>query len=186
MSNTLSAVPVLETARLRLRTVHRDDLDAIYALHADPRAMRYWSFAAWTRREQAEEWFNQRQRWGNDSEVWPWGITLAGSAQLIGIATLFSVNRVQCRAEIGYQLGSAHWGQGYAVEALRAVLGYALDALQLQRIEADIDPRNLASCRLVEKLGFRLEGLLRERWRVNGEVTDTALYGLLTREFVRS
>lgn len=64
------------------------------------------------------------------------------------------------------------------------MLTYGFDVLQLARIEADIDLRNEPSCRLVERLGFRREGLLRERWHVNGEITDTALYGLLKREFV--
>lgn len=185
MSDTLSPVPVLETARLRLRTIRRDDLDAIYRLHSDSRAMRYWSFAAWTDRQQAHDWFEQRQRLGEREEVWPWAVTLRDDDTLCGGVTLFAVNRAQFRAEVGYQLQPSHWGQGYAQEALRAVLTYGLDALDLARIEADIDPSNEPSCRLVERLGFRREGLLRERWHVNGEVTDTALYGLLKREFVR-
>jgi [ribosomal protein S5]-alanine N-acetyltransferase len=66
------------------------------------------------------------------------------------------------------------------------VLSYAFDVLQLERIEADIDPRNTASCRLVERLGFKQEGLLRNRWRVNGEICDSAYYGLLKNEFIRA
>ncbi|TDR36683.1 RimJ/RimL family protein N-acetyltransferase [Tahibacter aquaticus] len=182
MADTLSAVPLLETPRLRLRTVRRDDLAAIYALHADPRAMRYWSCAPWTQAQQAEDWFAQRARQGETEEIWPWGISRIGADTLIGLVTVFAVNRSQHRAEIGYLLDPAHWGKGYAREALRAALAYGFEALQLLRVEADIDPRNEASCRLVEKLGFRREGYLRERWRVNGEITDTALYGLLRRE----
>ncbi|HSX59569.1 MAG TPA: GNAT family N-acetyltransferase [Tahibacter sp.] len=186
MSDSLSAVPLLETPRLRLRTVQRSDLDAIYRLHSDSRAMRYWSFPAWTERRQANDWFEQRQRLAEREEVWPWAITLnPGDDTLVGIVTLFAVNRGQQRAEAGYQLDPSHWGQGYAQEALRAALGYGFDALELRRVEADIDPRNEPSCRLVERLGFRREGLMRERWRVNDEITDTAFYGLLAREFVR-
>lgn len=185
MSEILSAVPELETARLRLRTIRRDDIDALYALHSDTRTMRYWSFAPWTEKQQAHDWFDQRVRLGQSEEVWPWGVSLAGAETLIGLATLFSVQRSQCRAEVGYLFGSPWWGHGYAQEALRAALGYGLDALELERVEADIDPRNAASCRLAERLGFRREGLLRERWRIAGEVCDSALYGLLRREFLR-
>lgn len=184
MSDSLSAVPELHSPRLRLRTIHRSDLDAIYALHSDQRAMRYWSFAPWSERRQAQDWFDQRRRLGESEEVWPWAVTLAGADRLIGLATLFALNRAQKRAEIGYLLSPEHWGQGYAQEALRAVLDYALPALDIGRVEADIDPRNEASCRLVERLGFRREGYLRERWRVNGEITDTAFYGLLRREYI--
>ncbi len=185
MSDSLSAVPVLDTARLRLRTVQRSDLEQIYLLHSDSRAMRYWSFAAWTEQQQALDWFEQRRRMGERDEVWPWAITLTGADELVGIVTLFATNRLQQRAETGYQLHPSQWGQGYAQEALRAVLGYGFDALDLRRVEADIDPRNAPSCRLVERLGFQREGYLRERWLVNGEITDTALYGLLKRDFAR-
>lgn len=185
MSDSLSPVPVLDTERLRLRTVRRNDLDAIYLLHSDSRAMRYWSFAPWTERQQAQDWFEQRRHLGEREEVWPWAITLRDDDELFGLVTLFSVNRLQRRAEIGYQLRPSHWGRGYAQEALRAVLTYGIEALELARVEADIDPRNEASCRLVERVGFRREGYLRERWYVNGEVADTALYGLLAREFLR-
>jgi len=64
-------------------------------------------------------------------------------------------------------------------EALQALLAYAFEGLALHRIEADVDPRNSASIRTVERLGFQREGYLRERWQVNGEIQDTVFYGLL-------
>jgi RimJ/RimL family protein N-acetyltransferase len=77
-------------------------------------------------------------------------------------------------------------------EALRAVIdlafdhrpGAPFDDLQLNRIEADVDPRNAASCRALERLGFLREGLLRERWIVGGEVSDSAMYGLLRADWL--
>ena len=83
------------------------------------------------------------------------------------------------RAEIGFGLQSAYWGKGYMSEAARAVVDCGFDVLRLHRIEADIDPRNRASARVLEKLGFVREGLLRERWIVDGEISDSAIYGLL-------
>ena len=68
-------------------------------------------------------------------------------------------------------------------EALRALLDFGFGELDLNRIEADIDPRNGASARTLERLGFTKEGYLRERWIVGDEVSDTALYGLLRREW---
>jgi RimJ/RimL family protein N-acetyltransferase len=69
-------------------------------------------------------------------------------------------------------------------EALVAVVDYAFGPLGLRRLEADTDPRNLASQRALERLGFTREGLLRERWQVGDEISDTALFGLLAREWV--
>ncbi|HEV3426497.1 MAG TPA: GNAT family protein, partial [Paraburkholderia sp.] len=86
----------------------------------------------------------------------------------------------QCRrAEIGFCLQRRQWGKGYMSEAAAAVVEHAFEAVKLNRIEADIDPRNTASARVLERLGFVREGLLRERWIVGDEVTDSALYGLL-------
>ena len=105
------------------------------------------------------------------------------SDRLIGTTTLFSLNGPQRRAEIGYSLGRASQGQGLAAEALRGAIGHAFSELGLERIEADVDPRNESSWRLLERLGFRREGLLRNRWRVDGEVNDSYIYGLLKPEF---
>ena len=87
---------------------------------------------------------------------------------------------------MGYSLASAHQGRGLASEAVTLALLYAFDVLELRRVEADVDPRNLPSCKVLERLGFQREGLLRERWNVNAEICDTALYGLLARELRRS
>ena len=84
---------------------------------------------------------------------------------------------------IGYALAARAWGNGYATEGLRLAIAHAFGPIGLERLEADIDPRNDASCRLVERVGFRREGLLRQRWRVADEVTDSAIYGLLRAEY---
>jgi RimJ/RimL family protein N-acetyltransferase len=80
---------------------------------------------------------------------------------------------------VGYTLAFDAWGKGYMNEALTALLEFGFSQLGLNRVEADIDPRNMASARSLERLGFQKEGHLRERWIVAGEVSDTGLYGLL-------
>jgi [ribosomal protein S5]-alanine N-acetyltransferase len=181
-----SGVPVLETARLRLRPYRLGDAKAMFALYSDARVMRYWSFPPWTDLAQAEVYL-QRALAGMDSgEIFPWAIAERDSDQLIGALTLFSLHVEQLRAEVGYSLSPDHQGRGLAAEALRCGLAHAIDSLGLVRVEADIDPRNQPSARLLERLGFQREGLLRKRWRVNGEVCDTAFYGLLADEFVRA
>jgi [ribosomal protein S5]-alanine N-acetyltransferase len=75
-------------------------------------------------------------------------------------------------------------GKGLMQEALPSVLDYAFDVLDMHRIAADVDPRNAASSRLLERLGFRHEGRLRERWFVNGEVCDSEYHGLLRHEWL--
>ena len=177
--------PELRTPRLRLREFRPDDADALYAVHSDPRVMRYWSFPAWTDAAQARARvatvLEQRAR----GAVYAWAIADAASDRLIGSIAAFALDRVHRRAEIGYSLHADWQGRGLAREALRAALAFLVDVAGYERIEADIDPRNVASCRLAERLGFVREGLLRGRWRVDGETCDTALYGLLAAELVR-
>lgn len=177
------AVPQREGDRVRLRGFRDDDVRDLYAVHSDPEVMRYWSFPAWTQLSQARERLDNAMS-GNDPErLLCWAIADRSDDRLIGGITLFSIDRAQGRAEIGYSLGSSHWGRGLANEAMGLALAYGFDGLGLRRIEADIDPRNVASCALAERVGFVREGLLRERWFVADELQDSAIYGLLSRDW---
>ena len=80
---------------------------------------------------------------------------------------------------MGYILRSQSWGKALMSESLRSLVNYGFTNLNLNRIEADIDPRNERSERVLQRLGFVKEGHLRQRWIVSGEVSDSALYGLL-------
>ena len=177
------ALPRLEGPRVALRGFHSDDGAGLFALHSDTRVMRYWSFPAWTDPAQGRDYFARALAARNPDDMLCWVITLPPSDTLVGTATLASIDRAQGRAEIGYALGSAHWGGGLAREAVALVLDHAFDTLGLRRVEADIDPRNEGSMRLARSLGFQQEGLLRERWQVGGEICDSAWHGLLAREW---
>jgi ribosomal-protein-alanine N-acetyltransferase len=83
----------------------------------------------------------------------------------------------------GYILGSEHWGRGYANEAQRRLTEFDFGELALHRVEADTHPDNTASLRSLERLGFQREGVLRERWIVAGEVSDSVVLGLLARDW---
>jgi RimJ/RimL family protein N-acetyltransferase len=178
-------LPRLDGERIRLRGFRDADLAGLYALHSDPQVMRYWSFPAWTELDQARGYFARALAARDPERMLCWVIAAREDDRLIGTATLFAIDRAQGRAEVGYALESAHWGRGYAQEALRLVLRHAFEGLGLRRLEADIDPRNRGSCKLVERLGFVREGLLRERWQVGDEISDSALYGLLAHQWRR-
>lgn len=179
----VAALPLLAGPRLRLRQLQAADLPALFAVFSDPAVMRYWSHPPFATPDDARWYLADIEAGRVNRTLWQWGIARNEDDAVIGTVTVYAVDAGNRRAEIGYALGSAHWRRGYAEEALRAVLAHAFGPLGLARIEADIDPRNGPSCRLVEKLGFRCEGLLRERWYVGGEFAHSALYGLLAREF---
>jgi RimJ/RimL family protein N-acetyltransferase len=172
---------VLETARLRLRPMNESDIPAHYAVFSDPEVARYWSREPWTDLAQAGESIQAIMAAHADGSEARFGIELRSTGELIGNVGLHHFFEQNRRCEIGYALASAWWGQGIATEALRAVIRHGFDALDLNRIEADIDPRNIGSARVLEKLGFRKEGYMPERWIVFGEFADTINYGLLKR-----
>jgi len=172
---------VLTTERLILRWMDERDIDAHYAVFADPEVTRYWSGSPWTDREQAVKGIADTiADYASGSGV-RFGIEVKASGELIGNASLHHFFEQNRRCEIGYALGSRHWGQGYAYEALHALLDYGFRELDLNRVEADVDPANIPSGRVLEKLGFRKEGYMPERWIVHGEMADTVNYGLLRR-----
>jgi RimJ/RimL family protein N-acetyltransferase len=171
----------LTTARLKLRPMDERDIPAHYAVFSDPEVARYWSREPWTDIAQAEESVEAIMAAGADGSEARFGIELLATGELIGNVGLHHFFEQNRRCEIGYALASRHWGQGYATEALRAAIQYGFDVRDLNRIEADIDPRNIGSARVLGKLGFRKEGYMPERWIVGGEMADTAFYGLLRR-----
>lgn len=181
-SNTL---PLITTSRLVLRWISKNDIDSLYEIFSDPQVMRYWSTVPLLDREAAAE-LQREIAEGNESDtMFKWGLALRDSDTLIGTTTLFNLNLDNGRAELGYALGRAHWSKGYMHEALNALISHAFEVMNLRRLEADVDPRNAASIRTLEKLGFQREGFLRERWHVNGEIQDAFFYGLLRREWLQ-
>jgi RimJ/RimL family protein N-acetyltransferase len=172
---------VLATPRLRLRWIAEEDAEAQYAIFSDHEVVRFWSGGAWTSLEQSHEAIARALAGYRDGSSLRFAVELNESPGLIGCVTLHKLDEQSRRCEIGYAIARVHWGQGYATEAVRAALQYGFASLGLNRVEADIDPRNAASRRTLERLGFRKEGFMPERWIVDGVPADTAFYGLLKR-----
>lgn len=174
----------LHTPRLTLRQFTAADAPAMYTIFSDAEVTRYWSTPPWTDMAQAEQAVQESIDSYAGAENLRLAIALRDSGEMIGTISLYRIHASNRRGDIGYALARAHWQRGYLSEAMEAFIAHAFDALDLNRIEADIDPRNVASAKLLEKMAFVREGYMRERWIVNGEVCDTAFYGLLRREWM--
>ncbi len=174
----------LPTERLSLRFLHEGDLPALYTIYSHPEVMRFWNYPPWINSQQAVQMLNETLEAYQDGSGLRLGIERKSDRYLLGACSLFQFHEHSRRAEIGYLLGRPHWGFGYMHETLNALLEYAFNSMQLNRLEADIDPRNTASAKTLERLGFKKEGHLREHWIVGDEITDTWLYGLLRREWL--
>ncbi len=178
-------LPTIKAKRVQLRPITDEDLDALYLIFSDPQVMRYWSTPPLADMDAARALLNDIQDTVRQGTFLKWGIARLSDNLLIGTTTIYNLDLSNDRAEIGYALGRAHWGRGYMQETLNAMLGHAFEEMNLRRLEADVDPRNTASIRSLERLGFRQEGYLRERWNVDGEIQDALFFGLLKREWVK-
>lgn len=172
----------IETRRLILHPLKPVDASALLAIFSDPQVMKYWNTPPWTSLNDALDFIQQSEAAMQDRQSLTLGIYLKDTGQLLGKCMLFGYSPQSRRAEIGFGLGSESWGKGYIAEAGRALIDYGFATLGLRRIEAEIDPDNTGSAKALERLGFVREGLLRQRWEINGVVSDSALYGLLAQD----
>ena len=179
---TSDSLPEIPAERVVLRWLEDTDAPDLYRIYSDPEVMKYWSTLPLTESAQARELIARIHRLFDDNEMCEWGVVRRCDDRVIGTFTLFHIDRENRRAEIGFALARDVWGQGYMREGLTAAFDFAFGPLGLMRLEADVDPRNQSSLRLLSKLGFRREGLLRERWRVGGQIQDSVILGLLRRQ----
>ena len=175
--------PTLHTGRLRLRPVTDADADALFALHSSAYVLRYWDAPPWSERARAERFVLACRQIADEGTGARLAIDRVSDAAFIGWCGLTRWNRDYRSASLGYCLDDANWGHGYATEAARALLEWGFDTLDLNRVQAETDTRNVASARVLDKLGFVREGTLREDCVVNGEVSDSWVFGLIRRDW---
>ncbi len=173
----------IERERLRLRAMRGGDAPGLLALYSDARTMRYLARPPLASLGEAEELLGRVLAGYEDGTSLQLAIERKEDAAFLGLCLLFNFQRPSRRGEIGYALASPYWSRGYMSEALPALVDHAFGRMGLNRLEADIDPRNVASARVLARLGFRREGILRERWIVRGEVSDSEIHALLRREW---
>ncbi|MFC5017644.1 MULTISPECIES: GNAT family N-acetyltransferase [Streptomyces] len=177
------ATPTLDTDRLRLRPFTEDDAGFLYAMHSSTHVMRYWDSPPWTERTRAERFVSVCREVEDEGTGARVAIDRVSDGAFVGWCGLTAYDPVYRSASLGYCLGEAMWGHGYATEAAHALLRWAFDTLDLNRVQAEADTRNAASARVLEKVGFVREGTLREDCVVDGEVSDSWVFGLIRREW---
>lgn len=176
----------IETARLRLRPVRDSDLDALYVYHRDPEALRYMYWQARSLEETREVITlrkTQTAAWQQEGAALVMAAALRETDTVIGEMFLIWRSEANRQGELGFVFNPAYHGYGYAEEASRAVLAVGFGDCDLHRIYGRCDPRNIASCKLMERLGMRLEAHFIEHERYKGEWADQRVYALLQAEW---
>ena len=175
---------ILETPRLILREFVVGDWPAVLAYQSDPRYLRLY---AWTTRTKADVQpfvtvFVASQA-VEPRLKYQLAITLRDGGALAGSCGIRLAEPGARAADLGYEVSPEHWGRGYATEAARAMLEFGFGELGVRRVWAECVPENAASRRVMEKLGMRREGRLRQTQRYKGRWWDTLVYGILENEW---
>ncbi len=179
--------PQLKTDRLIMRQITLNDVEFYFHHFNNPQIVDGCCFPGPSSLEAAQE---ELERYCikpfRDNQGIRWGIVRKGSKALIGTCGIYDWNKTARRAEIGYDLDPAHWGHGLMTEALRVMLKYGFEKMELNRIQAIIDSENIRSIQLVLRLGFKREGVLRQNSYFNGQFRDDAVFSLLKMEWTNS
>ncbi|HHE0447941.1 TPA: GNAT family N-acetyltransferase [Vibrio parahaemolyticus] len=171
----------IETEQLILRALVAEDAGDLFSIFSDNEVMKYWNTEPWVSVDEAKTFITNSARAMDSNTEVILGIYLKSTGQLLGKIILFSFAKESRRAEIGFGVSRDFRGKGIVLEAGSALIEHAFHTLKLRRIEAEIDPDNIASGKTLERLGFVKEGYLRQRWEVNGVVSDSAIYDLLAK-----
>jgi [ribosomal protein S5]-alanine N-acetyltransferase len=176
----------INTPRLVLREYMADDWVAVRAYQREPRYCQYYP---WRDRSEAEARAFVQMFINLQSEQprrkFQFAVTLAAGGTLIGSCGIRRKAENEWEADIGYEVAVPYWSQGYATEASRAIVDFGFRKLCLHRISAVCVAGNTTSSRVLEKLGFKLEGWLKENEFFKGRWWDTQLYAILENEWIK-
>jgi len=179
----LQPITCVPAGRTTVRAVREADLHDLFAINGDEATTRFLPYQAWATLEDGAAWLARMQALCASGTAQQLVIERHEDRKVIGTVLLFKFDEGSSRLELGYVVGRAHWRQGYAGEALRAVCQHAFRHLSIRRIEAEVNPLNAPSTGLLRSLGFVQEGLLRQRWVGKGVAYDTHIFGCLAHEW---
>ena len=177
-----SGLPTLDADRLRLRHPQEADVPALLRVFGNADDLQYWSHGPLADEGAARAYLADIDRFWRERSLFQWAIADRETDEMMGTATLNRWDEENRRADVGFILAREFWGRGLAQEAVRRVLRFGFEEMNLHRVEADVDPENEASLALLERLGFQREGHFRERWFTFGTWKDSVMLGLLARD----
>lgn len=172
--------PVLETERLVLRRIAEQDVAEIFFLRSDENVMRYIDRPRVTTQQEALAMIEKFWKLELENEGINWAISLKERSKLIGTISLFNFVTEHYRGELGYILHPEYQGKGIMQEAVKQALDYGFGHLGLHSIEANVNPDNNASIKVLERNKFVREAYFKENYFYDGKFMDTAVYSLLT------
>jgi len=174
--------PELITERLRLRETTMDDVHDLFLLRNDDRVRIYIDRPKETEEEVEKKLKGIIEDTKKGDNIL-WTICTLENSKMIGTTGFWNFNKKNHRVEIGYSLFPDFWNKGFMSEANQVILKYAFEQMKVHSIQANINPNNIASKRVLEKMGFRQEAYFTEDYFYDGKFTDSMIFSLLERWF---
>jgi ribosomal-protein-alanine N-acetyltransferase len=173
--------PIIKSERLLLRDLKDADANELFHLRSDKNVMQFIDRPLAESIDDALKLIKIISDGHTNKENITWAITLKDSPALIGTIGFWRIEKEHYRAEIGYLLNPVYQGKGIMQEAMKVVLLYGFEKMQLHSVEANVNPNNAASIKLLEKNGFVREGYFRENYYYNGQFLDSSIYSLISK-----
>jgi RimJ/RimL family protein N-acetyltransferase len=180
----MSILQPLETNRLLLREIKKEDFNEIYMIKSDPEVVKYLTWGPFNQQQTLNS-IKKQIAFQSDKnrKIFVLAVTLKDTQEVIGNALLMVEDDAFETAEIGYFLHSNNWSKGLGKEVVGALLHLAFQVLRINRIYAQCDVENSGSVNILKKLGFRLEGHFHKNNKVKGAWRDNFLFALLREEY---
>lgn len=175
--------PELESERLFFRRYTKDDSKPIFRLRSEPHVLKYIDMYPIQHLHQAEEFIEKNLDYFNKKEAISWAIIEKKTGLFAGNFAFWRLQPEHCRCEIGYALLPEFWGKGYISETLKVMLDFGFNKFSLHSIEAQVNPVNHKSVRVLERAGFKREAYFKENYLFDGKYIDTAIYSLLETDY---
>jgi len=180
--NVFSSFPELTSERLLFRKILLSDAEAIYLIRSNDEVMKFMDTSKMESIEDAEKMIRSVEESFNNERGINWGIVEKSSNRFIGYFGYWRIMYEHCRAEIGYALDPNYWGKGYMNETLKMITKFGFNNINLHSIEANVNPANGNSIKLLEKVGFKKEAYFRENFLFNERFYDSIIYSLLEKD----
>jgi ribosomal-protein-alanine N-acetyltransferase len=177
--------PKLESKRLYFRRMNLSYAKDIHQIRSNDDVMKFMDVTRTKSVNDAKRLIrNVREDYKNEKGV-SWAIIEKNLKSFIGYAGFWRMQPQHCRGEIGYALKPEYWGKGFMTEALKTIIDFGFHKMNLHSIEANVNPKNQKSKKLLKRLGFRKEAYFRENYLFEGKFLDSEIYSLLKKDLSR-
>lgn len=182
--NLFKSYPEFETERLRFRKIDLNDANEIFLIRSNDEVMRFMDVPRHHSISDSEKLIQTAEdSYKNETGI-NWAIIEKHSNSFIGYIGFIRIFSEHCRAEIGYVLKPEYWGKGYMYETINCIVRFGFEEMQLHSIEANVNPLNERSHKVLQRVGFKREAYFRENYLFDGNFLDSVIYSLLEKDLM--